>query len=199
MSDRRIDWDEIHRRLDAVDAAIGGGYTPSPEESKRILKRRAEILAREPAGKADEDSIKVVEFLLANEHYGIESHFIGEVYPLKDYTPLPGVPAFVLGLVNVRGRILSVIDIKKFFDLPEKGLSDLNKIIIIKDEKMEFGILADAILGVQSIAVSELGPPLPTLTGIRQEFLQGITGKRLIILDAARILADKDIVVHEEV
>ena len=178
MSDRRIDWDEIHRRIDAVGAAIEGGYTPSPEESKRILKRRAEILAREKAEKAEEDSIEVVEFLLANEHYGIESHFIREVYPLKDYTPLPGVPSFVLGLVNVRGRILSVIDIKKFFDLPEKGLSDLNKIIIINDDKMEFGILADAILGVRNIAVSGLGPPLPTLTGIREEFLQGITGER---------------------
>ena len=199
MSDRRIDWDQIHRRMDAVGAALEGGYTPSPEESKRILKRRAEILACEKAEKADEDSIEVVEFLLANEHYGIESHFICEVYPLKDYTSLPGVPSFVLGLVNVRGRILSVIDIKKFFELPEKGLSDLNKIIIIKDEKMEFGILADAILGVRSIAVSELGPPLPTLTGIRGEFLQGITGERMVILDAARILADKDIVVHEEV
>ena len=122
MSDRRIDWDEIHRRIDAVGAAIEGGYTPSPEESKRILKRRAEILAREKAEKADEDSIEVVEFLLANEHYGIESHFIREVYPLKDYTPLPGVPSFVLGLVNVRGRILSVIDIKKFFDMPDKRI-----------------------------------------------------------------------------
>lgn len=199
MSDRRIDWDQIHRRMDAVGAALEGGYTPSPEESKRILKRRAEILAHEKAEMADEASIEVVEFLLANEHYGIELRFIREVYPLKDYTPLPGVPSFVLGLVNVRGRILSVIDIKKFFELPEKGLSDLNKIIIIKDEKMEFGILADAILGVRSVAVSELGPPLPTLTGIRGEFLQGITGERMVILDAARILADKDIVVHEEV
>jgi purine-binding chemotaxis protein CheW len=199
MSDRRIDWDEIHRRIDAVGAAIESGYTPSPDESKRILKRRAEILAHEKAEKADDASIEVVEFLLASERYGIESRFIREVYPLKDYTPLPGVPSFVLGLVNVRGRILSVIDIKKFFDLPEKGLSDLNKIIIITDDKMEIGILADAILGVRNIAVSGLEPPLPTLTGIREEFLQGITGERLVILDAARILADKNIVVHEEV
>ena len=78
-------------------------------------------------------------------------------------------------------------------------MSDLNKVIIINDETMEFGILADAILGVRSVAVSELGPPLPTLTGIREEFLKGITGERMVILDAARILADKNIVVHEEV
>lgn len=198
MNDRRIDWDGIRRRLDAAGAAIERGYTPDPERTKLVLKERAMLLAREEAKKAEEDSIEVVEFLLANEHYGIESRFIREVHPLKDYTALPGVPPFVLGLVNVRGRILSVVDIKKFFDMPDKGLSDLNKVIVINDERMEFGILADAIVGVRIVAVSELGPPLPTLTGIRAEFLQGITGERMVVLDTARILADKNIVVHQE-
>ncbi len=142
MSDVQIDWDKIRHRIDAANAAIESGWAPSPEDRKRILKERAEILARETAKKAEGDSIEVVEFLLANEHYGIESHFIREVYPLKDYTPLPDVPPFVLGLLNVRGRIISVVDIKKFFDMPEKGLSDLNKVIIINNDKMKFGILA---------------------------------------------------------
>jgi purine-binding chemotaxis protein CheW len=199
MNERRIDWDEIHRRVDTAGKAIESGYEPSPEERKCILQKRAERLAREQEKKVGADSLEIVEFLLANEHYGIESHFIREVYPLKDLTPLPGVPLFVLGLVNVRGRILSVIDIKKFFDLPDIGIGDLNKVIIINDNTMEFGILADAIVGVRSVAVSSIGPPLPTLTGIREEFLKGITGERMVLLDTARILADKNIVVHEEV
>lgn len=158
------------------------------------------MLAREKKEEADSaDAVEVVEFLLARERYGIESHFIREVYPLKDYTPLPGVPPFVLGLVNVRGRILSVVDIKKFFDMPDQGISDLNTIILIKDGTMEFGILADAIAGVRKVAVSDMGPPLPTLTGIRREFLKGVTGERMVILDAARLLADKNIVIHHEV
>ncbi len=128
----------------------------------------------------------------------METSYIEEVWPLKDFTPLPGTPAFVLGIINVRGRIVSVVDIKKFFDMPEKGISDLNKVIIIHDDKMEFGILADEILGVRNIALSELSPPLPTLTGIRKDFLKGVTVERIVILDAARILADKNIVVHEE-
>lgn len=198
MTDKQIDWDEIHRRIDAVNAAIKNGWAPGPEERKRILKERAELLARETAKKVDGESIEVVEFLLATEHYGIESRYIREVYPLKDYTPLPGVPPFVLGLLNVRGRIISVVDIKKFFDLPEKGISDLNKVIIIADDGMEFGILADTILGVQNIAVRDFASPLLTLTGIREEYLKGVTGKRLVVLDGARILADKHIVVHEE-
>jgi purine-binding chemotaxis protein CheW len=198
MNDAGIDWDEIHRRIDKVNAAIACGWTPSPEEEKRILKQRAELLAREAKKEVAGESVEVVEFLLANEHYGIESYCIREVYPLKEYTPLPGVPPFVLGLLNVRGRIISIIDLKKFFDMPEKGISDLNKVIIIHNATMEFGILADAILGVRNIAIRELQPPLPTLTGIREEFLKGVTGERMVILDANRILTDKNIIVHEE-
>ncbi len=199
MSNRHTDWDEIHRRVAAVNAAIDSGWTPSPEDKRRILKDRAKILAREKDHMISETTIEIVEFLLAKEHYGIESAWVREVYPLKDYTPLPGVPSFVLGLVNVRGRILSVVDIKQFFEMPDKGISDLNKIIIINDDTMEFGILADAIIGVRSIAVSEIHQPLPTLTGIREEFLKGMTGERLVVLDAVKILADRRIVVHEEV
>lgn len=199
MSDGRLDWEEIQRRVEAAGRAIACGYAPGPEEVRRTLKKRAAMLACEKDEEAAADSLEVVEFLLAREHYGIESHFIREVYPLKDYTPLPGVPPFVLGLVNVRGRILSVVDIKKFFDMPDQGISDLNTVIIIWDGTMEFGILADVIAGVRKVAVSDMGPPLPTLTGIRREFLKGVTGERMVILDAARLLADKNIVIHHEV
>lgn len=166
---------------------------------KRILKERAEALARSPDTRKEGEQIEVVEFLLSNEHYGIESHCIREVYPLKDYTPLPCTPSFVLGLLNMRGQIVSVINIKAFFDMPQKGLSDLNKVIIVRDEEMEFGILVDHVLGVRTIALREIQPPLPTLTGIREEFLMGVTADRMAILNARRLLADKNIVVHEEV
>lgn len=197
MGKEPVDWGAIRRRMDSVAAALASGHEPDPEEKKRILRKRAEMLARGKASEEDGDSLEVVEFLLANERYGIETRYIREVYPLKDFTPLPGVPSFVLGLVNVRGKILSVIDIKKFFDLPDKGLSDLNTVIIVNDDCMEFGILADAIAGVSDIPISTIGPPLPTLTGIRGEYLRGVTADRMVVLDAARIMADRNIVVEE--
>src|SRR5271169_685400 len=163
MSDGKIDWNEIHRRIEKRNTAIEKGYSPDPGYRNNILKARAEALAREPIETKDKDSIEVVEFLLASEYYGIESRYIHEVYPIKDYTPVPGTPLFVLGLINVRGQIISVINIKKFFDMPDKGISDLNKVIIIHDDTMEFGILADSILGVRNIPLSELQPSLPTL------------------------------------
>jgi len=169
------------------------------KSKKEILKERAQALAREPKREEVEERIEVVEFLLAYERYAIESRYVREVYPVKEIAPVPCTPPFVLGIINVRGQILSVIDIKKFFDLPERGLTDLNKVIILRDEEMEFGILADAILGVHSIPTYEIQPSLPTLTGIREDYLKGVTGERAVILDAKKLLSDKKIVVHEEV
>jgi len=195
-----IDWGELHQRLETAQAALESGFARGAEDKRKILRERAKALAR----KADEktpphEHIEVVEFLLSYERYAIESSYVREVYPLKDLTPLPCTPAFVLGVVNVRGQIVSVIDLKKFFDLPEKGLTDLNKVIVVQREGMTFGILADVILGVRRIALQDIQLSLPTLTGIRAEYLRGVTKERLVVLDVGKILLDKNIVVQEEV
>jgi purine-binding chemotaxis protein CheW len=196
-----LDWAELHSRLDASHAALKQRLSPSPEEKRKILHARARLLAAqgpsEPA--SPELHLEVVEFVLGHERYGIESCHIREIHPLSEFTPLPCTPAFVLGLVNVRGQILSIIDIKKLFDLPEKGLTDLNKVIVVHANHMEVGILADAIVGVRSVQLEELQPALPTLTGIRAEYLKGITKDPMVVLDVEKILSDEKILVNEAV
>ena len=110
-----------------------------------------------------------------------------------------GLMIIFLGIVNVRGQILSVIDIKKFFELPEKGLTNLSKLILLRADDMEFGILADVILGVRSVAADQIQPSLPTLTGIRESYLKGVTPDRVVILDGDKLLSDEKIVVREEI
>ena len=123
--------------------------------------------------------------------------FVREVFPLKDFTPLPGVPSFVLGIANIRGQILSIIDLKKFFGLPQIGLGQLNKLIILRDENMEFAILADDILGTHSIAVGEIQNAPPTISGPGADYLRGVTSKGIILLDAGKILGDEKIIVDQ--
>ncbi|MDP2030745.1 MAG: chemotaxis protein CheW [Thiobacillus sp.] len=195
-----VDWRDIERRMAATRAAIKRGWTPPPEETQRILKARAQTLAREPAPEEAADArIEVVEFLLAYERYAVESRYVREVYPLENLTPLPCTPAFVLGIINLRGEILSVIDIRKFFELPEHGLTDLNKVIVLRSENMLFGILADAITGVRRIPSADIQSSLPTLTDIRVAYLRGVTPDRTVILDAEKLLSDANIIVQEQV
>lgn len=173
---------------------------PATPDARQILRDRAQKLARPPERAAvAEASLELLEFRLARESYALETRHVREVCPLKNLTPLPGTPPFVLGIVNVRGRIVPVLDIKKFFDLPEQGLTDLHRIILVRGNDLELGLLADVIVGVRSVPADSLQPSLPTLTGIRGEYLKGVTAERLVVLDVARILADPKIIVHEKV
>lgn len=174
--------------------------TSAADQKKTVLKARAKALAKEPTGTTAADAgLEIIEFVLAYEHYGLETVHVREVHPLKDITPLPCTPAFVCGIINLRGQILTVIDLKKFFDLPEQGIADLHQVIIVRAADMEVGILADVVVGVRSVAEEATQQSLPTLTGLRREYLKGVTNERLVILDAEKILSDQRLVVHEEV
>lgn len=195
-----IDWQEIHNRLEIAQSRLEQGLIPDAEEEERILRARARELAREPARTEPEgEAIEILEFVLANERYSIDRSYVLEALPLRDLTPIPCTPDFVMGIINLRGQILSVIDLKGFFNLPAKGLSELNKVVVVQSPEIEFGILADSIIGVRSISLAELEQSIPTVTGIGAEYLKGVTSDGLIMLAADRILADPRMKVHEEV
>jgi purine-binding chemotaxis protein CheW len=168
-------------------------------EKKSILRERAQLLAKEPEeSEKAHFFMEVLSFLLAGERYAIEARFVVETMPLREFTPLPGLPSFILGIVNVRGRILSVMDIKRFFDLPESGLPDLHKLIIVRYRDLEVGILADALLGIQTLPLDLMQSSLPTLTGVREIYLAGVTAERTIVLRIEKILSDERIIVNDE-
>ena len=170
------------------------------KSKEEVLRSRARALVQEATSSATTvAALEVIEFGLAQERYALEAAYVREVHPLEDLTPLPGTPPFVAGIVNVRGRILPVIDIKKFFDLPEAGITDAHKILLVHTDEMELGILADPVVGVKSVPLDTIQSSLPTLTGLREEYLKGVTVERLVILDVGRILMDRRIMVHEEV
>ena len=193
-----IDWKAVHERLANNRAIIERELQYTPDEIKRILIARAKTLAQHSAvSHAAGETLDVLEFKLAYENYGIELPFIQEVLPLKSLTPIPGTPPFVVGIINVRGQVFSVLDLKKIFELPEKGLSDSNKVIIIRYNGAEFGILTDTVVGIRTIQNVEIQTSLPTLTGVRQEYLKGITREQLILLDASKLLTDKTLTVNQ--
>ncbi|MEJ0000257.1 MAG: chemotaxis protein CheW [Verrucomicrobiota bacterium] len=185
-----IDWPGIHRRLAQAAVALERRAAPPPAEKQRILRERARRLAAEPPP-AGAETVEVLEFVLAYEHYAVELAGVREVCPLRHLAPVPGAPPFVLGIINVRGRIVSVVDLKKFFDLPARGLTDLNKVIIVGDGAMELGLMADAVPGIRRIALPGAGDaaaPLPA--GLRGEYVKAVVAGPLAVLDLGTFLAD---------
>ncbi|GAB6179504.1 hypothetical protein JCM14036_08230 [Desulfotomaculum defluvii] len=189
-------WDKLKERLLKAQRIPDGSLH---EEKKRILRLRAEILAQEIQKQDIEVCLEVVQFTLSGEQYALESKYIREVFPLRDITPLPCTPDFVMGVVNVRGQIVSVLDFKKIFKLPQKGEVKIPKVMVLHCSDMEFGMLVDEITGTGPLPYSSIGPPLNNLTGKQAAYLRGVTGERLIVLDGEKILSDKDIIVDEEV
>ena len=165
-----------------------------------ILKERAIKVGRAPerSGTAGE-RIEVVEFLLTSERFAVESKYVQEICPLKEISLLPCVPPFIAGIMNVRGRVVPVVDIRRFFEFPVKGLTDLNRVVVLASGDTEFGILADAIHGLRHMYAERLQSSLPTLTGIREEYLKGVTGDGIVVLDGAKLLSDGRIFVNDEV
>ena len=116
---------------DVTQVATDQEPVASRRQVQRVLRQRAAALARKPEEeKAHAEYMDVVAFLLADEKYAVEVSYVREVLRLKRLTPLPCTPPFVLGAINVRGQILSVVDLRRLFDLPEKGLTDQDNVII---------------------------------------------------------------------
>lgn len=165
-----------------------------------ILRQRAKALAQ--AGTDRDESVEcldILEFQLAQERYAIEAEAVHGVQPLRELTPLPGTPDFLAGVVSVHGQLVAVIDIKRFFDLPPQGVTDLHSIILLRSDDLRIGLLADTVIGVHTVEKGALQAALFSASGIREEFLKGVTADCLAVIDAAAVLADPRLTINEDV
>lgn len=170
----------------------------STDKNKQILRDRARAIAQKPVVQEKGEVITVLEFVLSYETYAIETMYIREVVPLREIIPLPGLPDFVLGLINIRGEILSILDIKKFFQLPGQQLSDLNKVIILTNGRLTFGVLADRVNGIKEVEMNDIFNTVINFRDKRDEYLHGITSSRIILLDGKKLFNEKKIIIHQD-
>ena len=176
------------------------GEDRKPGKMKEKFHNRAVIMAVEENNETQQNNYtEILEFQLGSETYAFESKFVREVCILSDFTKLPGLPEFVLGITNVRGQIISIIDLKKLVHIPSAGLGELNKVIIIQNNKMELGILIDGLIGTNAIYLPEdSNKLLSDFEGGAHKYMKALTSDHLIVLDAAKILDDKSIIVYQE-
>lgn len=170
---------------------------PTPRQTQQILQERARALAKETARDAEPqgETMRVVEFSLARERYAVEAVFVSSVQQAPQLTPLPCTPAFVLGIMNVHSRILSVIDLRAFFDLPPLSAAQREAVIILRTEKLELGVLIDDVLGSWLLPLKSVKAVAPGRFGIRRGYLRGLVDEQVIVLDVERILSDKRMIV----
>ena len=191
--DDSASWARLHERMAEFERRLLEGFAIDPEERAARLHQRGRDWARVIDDQAPADQFEVLRFGISGELYAIASEHVAQVLPLSQYTPLPNTPAYVLGIVNVRGRIVSVLDLRVLFELPIGSLSERNFLLILQSPQMEFGVLIDQVLGIAQIRRNSLQKPPVNLTGVRAQYLLGVTDEQATVLDGARLLGDPDL------
>jgi purine-binding chemotaxis protein CheW len=148
------------------------------------------------ATKSAEDPIlQWVTFRLENESYGINVMQVQEVLRYTEIAPVPGAPPYVLGIINLRGNVVTVIDTRSRFALPHAETTDQTRIVIIEAENQVVGILVDAVAEVVYLRQSEIETTPNVGNDESAKFIQGVCHKNdelLILVDLEKLMSDEE-------
>jgi purine-binding chemotaxis protein CheW len=148
------------------------------------------------AAKSAEDPIlQWVTFRLENESYGINVMQVQEVLRYTEIAPVPGAPPYVLGIINLRGNVVTVIDTRSRFALPNAETTDQTRIVIIEAESQVVGILVDSVAEVVYLRQSEIETTPNVGNDESANFIQGVCHKNdelLILVDLEKLMSDEE-------
>ena len=146
--------------------------------------------------KASEDEVfQRVTFQLENETYGINVMQVQEILRYSEIAAVPGAPDYVLGIINLRGNVVTVIDTRARFGLMPAEITDNSRIVIIEAEKQVIGILVDSVAEVVYLKKSEIEDAPYVGTEESSQFIQGVTNRDdglLILVDLNKLLSDEE-------
>lgn len=131
-----------------------------------------------------ENEVQLVVFKLGQEEYGISILQVQEIKKMTDITRVPHTPDYLRGVINLRGSVLPVLDLKIRLDLEPDDITDDTRIIIVKIDDIAVGMIVDAVSEVMALSKENIEPPQSVVSGIAANYLDGV-GKmdnRLLIL-----------------
>jgi purine-binding chemotaxis protein CheW len=150
--------------------------------------------------------VQLVTFFIGKERYGIDIMDVKEIVGKRDIRPIPYVPAYVAGILNLRGSIFPIIDLHKRFHLEQMEMSEddilLSGFIILEVEKRFIGIIIDKVSRVVSVNPNSVQAPPQVLSGIGAEYIQGVVhdeGEYLIILNIKKLFDPKELKAIEKI
>lgn len=227
-----FDWESARQRIAVTDRALEGLDETTPEAMRQIWDRRAARLAEVPSEEDKGEQITLVLVQLGRELYGLEARHVFAIRSAEQITPVPRVPNWVAGVVNMRGRVLSVVDLQLFFGLPAArgdGSSNATRdsasstdspselaertseLVVVEGSDMEVALLVDDVLTVEMLPASHIQDVNDTVRGLRHEYVRGVVeysdgetqanenGSMVVVLDLPTLLADEQLIVHEEI
>lgn len=183
-------WHEVRDRLAEIDAGLSGSCAPDQRLIEEVYRRRARQLADRQAGRAESSTLAVLAFGLGTERYAVELSDLAEVFPYRGSTAVPGAPPALLGVINVRGDIKPVVDLRSILGLRAGDGGGAGYVLMLRQAGRAIGFKVDAIDQVCQIDPSDFvstGDDGATIPGSR--FIKGLTADGLILLDTGAALS----------
>lgn len=147
------------------------------------------------AKSADDPILQWVTFRLDNESYGINVMQVQEVLRYSEIAPVPGAPSYVLGIINLRGNVVTVIDTRQRFGLEPSDVSDNTRVVIIEADKQVVGILVDSVAEVVYLRQSEIETAPNVGNDESAKFIQGVcnkNGELLILVELDKMMSEEE-------
>ena len=138
---------------------------------------------------------QVVSFRLGKEEYALDIMRVQEIILLGEITEIPEVPSYIRGLINLRGQVIPIVDLRRRFKLDIVESNEHTRIIVVNANDHTFGIVVDAVSEVLRINEEQIEPPPPGLVGVDQAYICGLVkleDKIMILLKIAAILSQED-------
>ncbi len=142
-----------------------------------------------------ESIVQLVTFRLQDETYGINVMQVQEVLRVSEIAPVPGAPPYVLGIINLRGNVVTVLDTRRRFGLPPRDVDDSSRIVIIESEKEVVGILVDSVAEVVELNESGIDSAPSVGNEEHSRYIQGVATRGdelLILVDLNKLLTEED-------
>ena len=183
--------------LNAATPSNGG--RPSESEDRQPMQQSAAVQERtSDTGNANAnggDERQLVVFQLGAELYGVEIARVHEIIRLQSVTRVPRSPSFVEGVINLRGKVIPVVDLRRRFGLPTAEHTRASRIVVVEIGDQVVGIVVDGVSEVLRVSQMTVEPPSPVVAGIDSEYLHGIAklpDRLVILLDLDKILAKEE-------
>jgi len=148
------------------------------------------------------DEQQLVSFKLGSEEYAVDIMQVQEIIRPTEITKLPKVPQFIEGVIDLRGKVLPIVDLRKRFDMPEGKRTSATRVVVTNINSMILGLVVDSVSEVLRLPTKAIEPPPKIVSGIDSRFLKGIgrlQKRLLILLDLEAIFSDKEIALINEV
>ncbi len=136
--------------------------------------------------------MQLVVFDLASEFYGVDIGDVREINRMQAITRVPGAPPFVEGVINLRGRVVPVVDLRKRLNLKVGEQTQESRIVVVDIGGRDVGVIVDAVSEVLRIPTTTIEPPSSMITNIESDYLRGIAkldAKLVILLDLNKVLS----------